>query len=296
MSADAGKTFKCVNDDKDAARYFGCGGWGMQIDSRGSSIFSIGATDHSRAVTYSLDGGKAWEKVPTTANGHGIWGAADFESKTILMYGNEGEHFWSSADLGKTWAPIKKEILGAGIFNDKEWVVSKSSGSRGICLVGQIERTADGGKTWARVADYACLGPMKLFKGVGYWTAQKDDKHWVVVTTRDKGKTWQELGTPFEEDSYVNYGPIIGKDENHLFVMTWWGFLETTDAGDHWKMAAPFSGDGPKCEASLNLHSYLVGACLPSVDYDPVHDALYFANGGNVWLAGSGNIWKFQRQ
>jgi hypothetical protein len=29
MSGDGGRTFKCVNDDKNAARYFGCGGWGL---------------------------------------------------------------------------------------------------------------------------------------------------------------------------------------------------------------------------------------------------------------------------
>ena len=295
VSSDGGKSFVQATDDPGAGTYFGCGGWGLQADSRGGRIFSCGMTnDHVRAAAYSLDGGKTWEKVATSANGHGIWGVADLASKTILMYGNEGEHFWGSTDLGKAWTTIKQEIIGAGIFSDHEWVVSKPTGGRGAGLAGQIERSEDSGKTWAKVADYACLGPMKILKGVGYWTAPKDDKHWVVITTKDKGKTWQELGVPFEEDATINIGPILGKDENHLFVMTWWGILETTDAGAYWKMAAPFEGEGPRMDGG-NLGSYLLGGSMPSADYDPVHDALYFANGGNVWVPGSGSIWKFQR-
>jgi photosystem II stability/assembly factor-like uncharacterized protein len=298
MSADVGKTFTCVNDEKLASMSFGVGGSGMQTDSAGGKIARLGMSKadgghekgghDSRTWAYSLDGGKSWERCsPTEIAAHGCWGVVSFDSKTILMYGNEGQvSRCSSIDLGKTCSPMvkNKEILGAGIFGDKEWVESNSkTGRRSLDQPGEIERTADGGKTWAKVADYGCHGPMQVVKGVGYWTTKKDEKHWVIITTKDHGKTWQELGKPYEESNYLNSGPIFGKDENHLFVVTWWGILETTDAGANWKMAAPFSGDGPRLEAESLQWRYLVGQGLPSAAYDPVHDTLYLALGSSVW-------------
>jgi photosystem II stability/assembly factor-like uncharacterized protein len=66
-------------------------------------------------------------------------------------------HF--SPDFGKTWTQLEQlkrgSLTGLGIFSPMELIVGDWKG---------IQRSDDGGKTWAQVAPYRCTGTVQVFK------------------------------------------------------------------------------------------------------------------------------------
>src|SRR5262249_22324063 len=96
--------------------------------------------------------------------------------------------------------------------------------------------------------------------GVLYWLVEG-----AIVTTKDKGASWQKLCDLKDG----RFGPVFGKTARHLFVLTGAGIVESTDAGATWSQALPgpaqMKGGGPR--------SWLA--------YDPVHDVVYVMKMGS---------------
>ena len=73
------------------------------------------------------------------------------------------------------------------------------------------------------------------------------------------GESWKKISDVKDG----RYGPIFGKDDKHLFVLTQAGIVESTDAGATWSKP-------------LVIPKEMKGvSALTWMDYDPVNDALY---------------------
>ena len=62
----------------------------------------------------------------------------------------------------------------------------------------------------------------------------QDTLYWLVdgalITTRDQGKSWKKISTLKDG----RFGPVSGKGEKHLFVLTGAGAVESNDGGATW--------------------------------------------------------------
>jgi hypothetical protein len=256
-STDAGKTFSRVDGGKIGGR---CEtGFALNFDPNGKRLacFMIYG-----ACASTEDAGAAWTMWTTN---HLDFGAVDWEGtgKAFLATRHEsGGVLCLSLDGGKTWkdlgkaGPDKKivkedrEYKGLGMFDASILMASRGAG---------ILRSADGGETWAKVADFKPAAPvMQVRKGIGYWMGAEG-----VMVSKDKGATW-EVGWPVK----AVFGPWFGKDDKRIIVVGKEGFSESTDGGSTWKVVAPLP-------AGFNVA--LVG---PNYAWDSVHDLFYASSMG----------------
>jgi len=195
-------------------------GFGIDADpaSERMALFTVYG---SSAIT--MDGGKTWAKSKVS---HVDAVAADWtDAKTLLALRHEsGGTIALSTDGGATWKDIGKGFRGVGVFDAKIYVATKDKEPG-------IFRSTDGGESWTKVSDLQPAGlAMRIHKGVGYWTSDAG-----LIGSRDKGATWSAIGSPVKAMA----GPFFGKDESHVVVVGRDGFVESTDCGKSWKVAAP---------------------------------------------------------
>jgi photosystem II stability/assembly factor-like uncharacterized protein len=314
MSVDQGKTFDRVDDAKKTR---GCpfSGSAILASPEGGKIVVFSGAWGSTSC-YTLDGGKTWTDFADVIDGNtkkisGLdFGAVDWDSGTIVGFQHEsygGPHVYISTDMGKTWGQLnpppgaelspwypmrgKTQKIGAfdygqsgvGTFGAKELVYSHAGGTW---------RSEDGGGTWAKISDHHCVGPVQVFKGVGYWLAKEEaNGKWFgyILATKDKGKTWQQVGKPINngESPYMLL-PRFGKDDKHIVVAASTGIVESSDGGANWKVVV------------ANYPQKLVPRWVCNSDcfeYDPARDIFYmyfFRDDDKDDTPGC--TWKYQRQ
>lgn len=251
-SSDQGKTWKRLNAAaiKGRTEWPGC----LMIDPSGGKRMVM-ALVYGAPISVSQDGGETWSALHAKSS-HVDWCAVDWsdpEMKFILTLKHEAaDLLLVSRDGGKSFDDLGKGYGPAWIFDNQTAVVAKVKSKANP--KGGILRTIDTGKTFEPAGDYAS-------KALPRW--HKDRLYWVVdgaiIATKDKGKTWEQVSSLKDG----RFGPIFGKDERHLFVLTGAGIVESTDGGASWSkpIALPkeLKGVGP----------------LTWMEYDPRHDVLY---------------------
>ena len=295
MSSDQAKTFARVTGPKFDGNPFSV--LALFASAEGNKIAAF-CSQKGTLSGHSLDGGKTW--TTWTLEGGPIpgfdYGVVDWDSGTIFAFPHEEYKSYLSTDMGKTWTHLdlgypagtnnphqagqyKYYQPGIGAFSATELVYSQEKG---------IQRSDDAGKTWAKVADYCCVGQVQVLNKVGYWLAKKEtDGKWsgILLKTEDKGKTWQPVGKPIDNgDSFYMSLPRFGKDAKHILIAAAAGIMETTDGGETWKLAVRY----PAPFAAKRLAN-----CVDTTDcleYDPIHDVFYMF----IWIDGQ-RTWKYQR-
>ena len=220
-SADQGQTFTRADQSEIGGR---CEtGYSLNIDPAGRRLACF-MLDGKCAMT--LDAGKTWQTFADVGR-NWDFAAVDWSQplpRAIFAARHEsGGEMYLSTDAGKTWKIIAKDpkFAAVAIFDDKTLLTTKGTG---------VLRSTDAGQTWNQVSQFTPIGRvMSVFKGTAYWLAKEG-----IIISRDRGATWQVLGSPVE----AAWGPMFGKDENHLVVAGKKGILQTTDAGKTWKLAA----------------------------------------------------------
>lgn len=230
-SEDHGDSFEKVAGDKISGR---CEtGFALSVEPHGGRLAIVVVYGNSAR---SDDAGKTWTQLKTS---HLDCVAVDWAdtAKTLLAVRHEsGGKLTLSTDGGQTWKDLDKGFSGVGIF-DAGTLVSSTGDS--------IQRSTDGGATWSKVSDlHVASLSMKLHDGVGYWTSENG-----LVVSRDKGLTWQTLGSPVN----LMLGPEFGKEAGHMVAAGKGGIEETTDDGKTWSVVAPLA---PNFSPSRNLNYF----------------------------------------
>jgi photosystem II stability/assembly factor-like uncharacterized protein len=221
-STDRGATFVRADQGEVGGR---CEtGYALNVDPAGKRLACF-MLDGKCALT--LDGGKTWQSMKDVGRNWDFAGVdwSQPQPRSIFAARHEsGGEIYLSHDAGASWQMIGKDLKFAatGIFDDKTLVTTKGEG---------ILRSTDGGQTWSKVSDLQAVGRVVVvLKGIGYWLG-KDG----LLVSRDQGATWNRQGSSME----AGWGPLFGKDEQHIVVVGKQGLLETKDGGATWDVATP---------------------------------------------------------
>jgi hypothetical protein len=190
------------------------------------------------------------------ASVHVDWCAVDWtdpDFKFILAFKHEsGGQLLRSRDGGKTFDELGKGHGPAWVFDANTAVVAlpKSKDKP----TGGIIRTTDGGKTFQPAGTFTPQWLPRPHGDALYWLADG-----TLVKTTNKGATWTKLCDLKDG----RYGPVFGKDEKHLFVLTGAGIVESADGGATWAKPIPI----PRELKGVSPLTWL--------DYDAAGDTLY---------------------
>ena len=211
----------------------------------------------------TLDGGRTWQPfAPMGRNwDYGAVDWSDPQARAIFASRHEsGGEMYVSGDAGASWRFLGKhpEFTALGIFDARTLVAGTDAG---------ILRSTDGGETWTNISTLHPVGRVTVyFRGVTYWLAKEG-----LIHSHDRGATWQKTGAPLD----AGWGPLFGKDPQHIVVADLQGFLQTADGGKTWRRVAPL----PPFQGGLVPK--LPGQFL-SIAWDPNANFLYASRMGSA--------------
>ena len=251
-SSDQGKTWKKFGPVvKGRTEWPGC----LTFDPTGKSKRALMALVYGAPIGLSRDGGESWPQMDGKSS-HVDWAAIDWSdsaAKFVLTLKHEsGGLLIASHDGGKTFTDVGKGFGPAWIFDGQTAVVAEMKSKDKPKP--RIMRTTDGAKTWEPVGEMNATALPKWRDGTLYWLADGS-----LMASRDQGKAWTKVGDVKD----AQYGPVFGKDDKHMLVLTKAGVVESTDGGATWsKPIAP-----PKDLKGIGALTWL--------DYDPKTDTVY---------------------
>ncbi len=264
-SADRGKSWRRVSDMQPRGRTESPGCW--LLDPTGKTPRMMTALVYGSPVAVSADRAATWKYLDNKSS-HVDWCAADWSDpdlKFVLALKHEsGGLLLASDDGGRSFAEVGKGFGPGWVFDGRTAVVAavKSKDRPKACLL----RTTDGGKSFQPCGDYSPVGnnsAQALPRG------RADTLYWLtdsgLIATTDAGETWKKVG----EVKDALYGPVFGKADRHLFVLTKAGVVESSDGGASWSRPLP-----PPAEMKG-----LAG--LSWLEYDPGRDVLYLMKMGS---------------
>jgi photosystem II stability/assembly factor-like uncharacterized protein len=255
-SADRGKTWARHGlVVKGRTEWPGC----LLFDPTGKSKRLLMALVYGAPVGVSSDAGTTWTQLDPKAQ-HVDWAVMDWsETKFILALKHEADGLLlASRDGGKSFAEVGKGYGPAWVFDGTTAVVAEAKSKDRPKP--RLMRTTDAGKTWDAVGEHTATALPKWRGETLYWLADG-----ALLSTADRGRTWKRISDVRDGQ----YGPVFGKDDRHLFVLTRTGILESTDGGATWGKPVP-------------LPKELKGSSpLTWLDYDPKADMLYVMRMGS---------------
>jgi hypothetical protein len=257
-SADQGRTWKKHGPAvKGRTEWPGC----LALDPTGKTRRMLLATVYGGPVAVSEDAGENW-KLMDKACGHVDWCAVDWAdpaTKFVLALKHEsGGLLLASRDGGKSFVEVGKGYGPAWVFDEKTAVVAEMKTKERPKP--RLLRTTGGGRTFEPTGEYTATALPKWREGTLYWLVDG-----ALLATTDQGKSWKVLS----ELKDGRYGPVFGKEDRQLFVLTKDGVVESTDGGATWgkPVALPKEVKG--------------GSPLTWLEYDPKNDVLYVMKMGS---------------
>ncbi len=235
--------------------YYENAGPDVDPEGRGICVFSIQGWDIATTSCISHDSGKTWASLTTDPASIGFdLGAVDWAGggKTILAKRHHNGDLELSRDSGATWqiiAPKQGEIRCLGLLGANVLLKGINGENAGLY------RSSDAGASWTKVADcsFANLSQAVVYHDKAYVACAQG-----VLVTSDQGEHWKLLAS----DCPNLRGPVmIGRDDKQLVVFGAKGFYESLDAGETWKLVAPFSDD-----PALRKGRYEYGSWNPADD------------------------------
>ena len=262
-STDRGATWERLGTDafKGRTETPGC----FQLDPTGKTKRLLLPTVYGGPIRVGTADKGDWRTLANNST-HVDWCAADWSNpdlKFLLALKHEsGGLLLRSRDGGKTFTEAGKGHGPAWVFDADTAVVALMKGKDRP--KGGLVRTTDGGTTFRPVGEYAPTALPRWHVGALYWLADGQ-----LIKSADRGETWTKVGAVKDG----RYGPVSGKDEKHLFVLTGAGVVESTDGGATWADPVPV----PKELKGVTPLTWL--------DYDPVGDVVYVMKMGSELYA-----------
>jgi photosystem II stability/assembly factor-like uncharacterized protein len=256
-STDQGKSWQKLGTPfKGRTETPGC----IMLDPTGGKRL-VAALVYGSSILVSPDRGETWSALDKKST-HVDWCAVDWSDPKMnfifTLKHESGDLLLVSRDGGKSFDEVGKGYGPAWIFDAKTAVIaqakSKTNQKPGLL------RTTDAGKTFEACGEYHAKTLPRWYKDTLYWLAEG-----ALISTSDQGKSWKKVGDL--KDGI--FGPIFGKNAEHLLVLTKAGVVESSDGGKSWGKAIP----APKEMKGVANLSWL--------EYDPVHDTLYIMKMGS---------------
>ncbi|MCI0680624.1 MAG: hypothetical protein L0Y71_00855 [Gemmataceae bacterium] len=201
-------------------------------------------------------------KLMHAKSAHVDWCAVDWtdpDMKFVLALKHEsGGLLLVSRDGGKTFTETGKGYGPAWVFDADTAVVALDKTKDRP--KGGIVRTADGGKTFEPAGTQTPVALPRWRDGTLYWLVSG-----ALVKSTDKGTSWTKVCDVKDG----RYGPVFGKHEKHLFVLTGAGVIASADLGQSWSKPVAL----PKALKGISALTWL--------DYDPRGDVLYLMRMGS---------------
>jgi len=252
-STDQGKTWKPTSQIivKGRTEWPGC----LMFDPTGKSQRMISAFVYGAPIGVSADHGKTWDFMNSRSS-HIDWCAANWDEpdlKFLLALKHEsGDLLIGPRHGGKSFEDVGKGYGPAWVFDAKTAVVAETkTKSR---PKPRLLRTDDAGTTFKPVGEYSTRALPRWRGNTLYWIVDNG-----LIASTDTGKTWKILG----ELKDGRFGPVFGKDDNQMFVLTGSGIVESRDGGANWSKPLEM----PK--------EVKTGSPLTWIEYDPVNNNLY---------------------
>jgi photosystem II stability/assembly factor-like uncharacterized protein len=221
----------------------------------------VTALVYGAPILVSPDLGETWKALDNKST-HVDWCAVDWADpglKFILTLKHEaGDLLLVSRDGGNRFEEVGKGHGPAWIFDGRTAVVAQAKSKANPKP--RLLRTTDAARTFQPCGDYHARALPRWYRGTLYWLVEG-----ALISTRDHGQTWQKLSDVKDG----RFGPIFGKTDQQLFVLTGAGILESTDGGRSWGKAIPI----PKGMKGLSTLSWM--------EYDPTRDVLYVMKMGS---------------
>jgi photosystem II stability/assembly factor-like uncharacterized protein len=199
--------------------------------------------------------GATWKALGNKSTGVD-WCAVDWtdkDMKFILTLKHEsGDLLLVSRDGGKQFEELGKGYGPAWIFDGQTAVVAQAKNKANPKPV--LLRTTDAAQTFQPCGEFHAKALPRWHKDTLYWVVEG-----ALISTKDEGQSWTKISGLKDG----RFGPIFGKNPEHLFVLTGAGIVESTDGGKSWgkAIAAPKEMKGT--------------GGLSWMDYDPTRDVLY---------------------
>src|SRR5262249_11826233 len=134
-----------------------------------------------------------------------------------------------SRDSGASFAEVGKGYGPGWAVDNRTAVVAEAKTKQRPSP--RLMRTTDRGQTWQAAATYSPVGANSA-QALPKWSGGR--LYWLVegalILSDDKGATWKKIS----EVNDGRYGPVFGKDDRHLFVLTGAGVRESADGGQTW--------------------------------------------------------------
>jgi hypothetical protein len=258
-STDQGKSWKPTAERPLQGRteWPGC----LMLDPTARSKRIVSAFVYGAPIAASGDDGRTWGLMAARSS-HIDWCAVDWtdpDLKFVLALKHEsGDLLIVSRDGGQSFEDVGKGYGPAWVFDAKTAVVAETKTKDRPQP--QLLRTEDAARTFKPCGKYTTKALPKWRGNRLFWVVEG-----AVIASSDRGESWQKLGAL--EDG--RYGPIFGKDDSQLWVLTGAGIRESTDGGASWSkpLALPKEVQG--------------GGALTWIEYDPKNDLLYVMKMGS---------------
>jgi hypothetical protein len=209
----------------------------------------------------SPDRGATWKPLDRKS-AHVDWCAVDWSDPNlgfILTLKHEsGGLLLVSRDGGKQFDEVGKGYGSAWIFDGRTAVVAQMKSKADPKP--RLLRSTDAARTFQPCADYHARALPRWHKDTLWWVVEG-----ALITTRDKGKSWQKVSDLKDG----RFGPIFGKTDQQLFVLTAAGVVESIDGGKSWSKPIPL----PRQMKGISVLSWM--------EYDPTRDVLYVMRMGS---------------
>ena len=185
---------------------------------------------HHGGLSESLDGGRTWQPLPTTADAMAMRPAGD---GSIIIAGHDV--FTASRDGGQTWQPITADLPSLDIHGFTRDPADPARMWTYLATGGLWEST-DGGEQWTRVRDDNVLFPLAVNRG--RMTRLLAVEVNGLVASDDGGRTWMPLGAP---PTYPMTALAATSDGAVLYAGSPDGLFRSEDGGRTW-FKTSFSG------------------------------------------------------
>jgi photosystem II stability/assembly factor-like uncharacterized protein len=181
----------------------------------------------------------------------GLRGLSAVDRRVAWAGGAEGT-FLRTTDGGNTWAVAKVPGAAEADFRDVHAVDNQTAYLLSSGKLARIYKTTDSGQNW--IIQYENKSEGAFLDGFAFWDAQNGiafgdplNGKFLVVRTRDGGKTWQEVPAENvppalpEEAAFAASGTSICVQGNrHVWFCTGGGkqarVFRSVDGGEHWEV------------------------------------------------------------